>query len=868
MCFRNPKSEIRNVLNMPISKQHVVLFCLLTAVAPILWGQTGAAPQSTTIVRGRITDTETLQSVGFATVKVAEANTGAVADEDGVFSLKSDKLFYEIQITAIGYRGKNVRVQPGKEQTLNVSLTPEMQQLKEVTVRPEKYRNKNNPTVELIRHVIAHRDQNRLENLRYYGETQYEKIMVGLTNVPDRWKSRKMLKSVRFWLENADSSKNTGSPVVPLLLQENAIDFYSRNLPKTQRKYVTATQSVEFPEYLHQGGVNQMLRYLNQDVNVYDNFIELFTNQFLSPIADNAPLFYRYYPMDTTVEEGLKIVHLSFFPRNKTDMLLQGDLYVALDSTYPVVRTVFGINPQINLNFVKGLELEQGFKRLPSGKWMPAYEDARMDFGITQNGLGLFGQRLLSHNDPNLNATWPDSLFATPDEYVYLPNSAVKDTAFWAKRRYAPLSKAESATYTVIDSLQKASLFAKVAKSFRTAFVGYIRVAPGYEFGPWVTLAAFNAVEGARFRVGGRTNPKFSTKIYMDGFVAYGTKDDRFKYGANASYALGKSHYNNFPLNVLRASYLHDLRIPGQELFLYQSNSLATSFVRGVNDRFLFVDRYTLQYEREFKNHLSFNLGMERQTLQPEGSLHFDPMPSSTLAPDAPITTTKAFAQLRFAPKERFYQNSAYRQQIDLTYIARLRYARSISGFLGGQYHFHEVNASVYKFSKTAPLGYNYLWVEGGGVFGRAPYPLLAIHRANQTYISQIYSYSLMNFMEFVSDRYVAVHMDHNFYGFFLNKIPLLRKLKLREMAGVKVLYGRMSDINMPVEGTDLYHLPAYPDGSPITYALGNKPYVEANVGIGNIFKVLRIDVVRRFTYLDHPGTAQYGLRAQLRLFF
>lgn len=827
-------------------------------------GQTGAQ----TIIQGRITDTETLQAVGFATVKAAAAGIGAVADENGAFHLKSDKAIYEIQITAIGYQGKSVRVQPGKEQTLNVSLTPESQQLQEVTIRPDKYRNKNNTTVELIRLVVANRDRNRLENLEYYREEQYEKVLMGLTHIPERWKQQKMLKSVRFLLENVDTAKSNNSPVIPILLQENVIDFYSRNHPKAQRKYIRGAQAVTFPDYLNQQGMDEMLRYLNQDVNVYDNFIELFTNQFLSPIADKAPLFYRYYPMDTIVEDDLKIVHLSFFPRNKTDMLLQGDLYVALDSTYPVVKTVFTINPQINLNFVKNLQFEQGFKRLPSGKWMPEYEDARMDFGITKRGLGLFGQRLVSHSKPVLDEPLPDSLFDTPTEYVTLPQASKQDSSFWTAQRYAPLSKAEAATYGLMDSLQSTRLFNKTARLLDVAIVGFFKVTPKLDLGPWVTFFAFNPVEGNRFRLGGRTSAGFSTKWYFDGYAAYGLKDERWKYGANAAYSFGPKRHYQFPSNALKASYLRDLRVPGLDLFLFQSNGLNTSFVRGVNDRFLFTERYTLQYEREYQNHFSFNLGVERQSLTPEGSLRFDPVTDGTLSQDAPVVTTKAFVQLRYAPKEQFYQNSVYRQPIDINYVAKLRYARSFDGLMGGQYNFHELNANFYKFTKTPPFGYNYLWVEAGGVFGRATYPLLVLHRANQTYISQLYSYNLMNFLEFISDRYVAVHVDQNFYGFFLNKVPLLRRLKLREMVGAKILYGTISSGNRPVEGSNLYSLPTYADGRPISYSLEKKPYIEAQIGIGNIFKIIRIDLIRRFSYLDHPGVSKFGVRGQLKVYF
>lgn len=826
------------------------------------------AQPSVTLIKGRITDAETSQPVPFAGVAVPELSIGTRSDENGLYELRSDKPFREVRVTALGYRTQTIAVQPGKTQNLDITLTSESTQLQEITIKPGKYRNKNNPAVELIKLVVEHRDQNRVENLRTFREEQYEKVLIGLSNLPDKVKDRKALKSLRFILDNADTSKLEGLSIIPIFLQENIQDLCLRADPKDRKLFIKGNQSVKFPGYLEQEGINKSLRYLNQDVDLYDNYVVLLTDHFLSPISNLAPMFYRYYPMDTIEESGSKIVRLSFFPRNKTDMLLQGDLYIALDSTYPVVRATFGVNPEINLNWVKSIELQQDFRRLPSGKWVLAQEDYRMDFGLTRKGIGLFGQRLVSHREPQINPDLPDSLFQKAyGEVVYLPGSERSDTSYWAGARHFELNATEAATYGNMDSLQNTRLFKNTAKALLIATIGYANAGPNFEIGPINTFYAFNSVEGTRLRLGGRTSSTLSKRLNFDGYAAYGFQDQRWKFGGTGTFALKGTAVNEFPLNLLRVRYQQDIRIPGLELAHAQTNNLFTSFVRGVNDKFVYFNRITLEHEREFRNHFSYTVGFEQQTQKPAGALHFEPVDISNVADD-PVTTAKAYVQLRYAPGEKFFQTATYRQTIDVNYIATLRYARGIDGFYGGEYNFQELRASFYKFSNLPPIGYNYLYLEAGGVFGKVPYPLLTIHRANQTYVYQIYSYNLMNFMEFISDRYVALNMDHNFYGFFLNKIPLIRKLKFREMAGVKVLYGGISPTNQPREGSGLYRFPSYPDGSPISYTLEAKPYVEASVGISNIFKVLRIDLVRRFTYLDHPGAPKYGIRGMVQVFF
>ncbi len=820
-----------------------------------------------TIVQGHITDAETHQPVPFAGVGVPGTALGARSDENGAYQIQSPGSFTQLRFTALGYQAQSVTVKAGKRQTIDVLLSPENTQLKEVTIKPGKYRNKNNPAVELIKLVVENRDKNRVENLQTFREEQYEKVLIGLSNLPEKIKDKKILKSLRFLLDNTDTTKLDGLSVVPVFLQENIQDLCLRSDPKRRKLLIKGNQQVKFPGYLEQEGINKSLRYLNQDVDLYDNYVVLLTDHFLSPISNLAPMFYRYYPMDTIEESGSKVVRLAFFPRNKTDMLLQGDLYIALDSTYPVVRATFGVNPEINLNWVKTLELRQDFQRLPSGKWVLASEDYRMDFGITRKGAGLFGQRLVSHRKPEINPVLPDSLFRDNyAEVVYLPGAERSDSAYWTSARHVSLNAAEAATYGNMDSLQNTHLFKNTAKALLIATIGYVNAGPNLEIGPINTFYAFNSVEGNRFRFGGRTSSTLSKRFNLDAYAAYGTKDTRWKFGSTGTIALKGTAYNQFPLNLLRLQYQRDIRVPGQELAQAQTSNLLTSFVRGVNDKFVYFDRFTLEHEREFNNHFSYICGIERQVQSRAGTLTFDPVDIGQDT-NQPLTTAKAFIQLRYAPGEKFFQTATYRQTIDVNYIATLRYARGINGFYGGQYNFHELRASFYKFSNLPPIGYNYLYVEAGAVLGKVPYPLLTIHRANQTYVYQLYSYNLMNFMEFISDRYIAINMDHNFYGFFLNKIPLIRKLKFREMASIKMLYGAVTPTNMPVEGSGLYHFPTR-YGAPITYTLEAKPYVEASIGISNIFKVLRIDLVRRFTYLDHPGAPKYGIRGQIQLFF
>ncbi len=814
-------------------------------------------------LRGQVIDAATKEGLPFSTIALPGTGKGFVTDINGFFEIKEAVRSPQLQVSCIGYRQKTVDAPKQFVDIFRIELEADVAVTSEVVVRPKKYRNKNNPAVELIENVIKNRNVNRTEGFESYQEEQYEKIFVGLSNLSEKFKNRKMMKSWKVLTDNTDTTLLAGQGITPVYFQESLQDFYSQRSPKRSKIWVSGQKKVKFP-LIDEDGLEKYLRYLYQEANIYDDYVILLTDHFISPISDRAPIFYRYYPADTAIVEGSKVVRLEFFPRNKTDMLLQGELFIALDSTYPVTKITYTVNPNVNLNWARKVETEQTFKKLPSGKWALDEEDYLLDFGATANGTGIFARRTITHRDQKMGVKLPDSLFQKNYEYRSLRAGAeAQDTGFWAGSRHVALTATEARTYAAMDSVLRTPLFQRVSKTLKILIGGYWKPGGGIEIGRLNTFFAFNPVEGNRFRFGGRTSPQFSKRFNFEGFVAYGMRDERWKYGIGTNICLTRGRaYNRFPYHLFRANYQQDLLTPGVLVIgTFTPTSLASSVVRGTNDRFLFQKKLVLQYEREFYNRFSFILGYEHRDLSPLGSLQFKPTDDSVIDANN-VVAAAPFLQIRYAPGEEFYQiESGWRQRIRFKTITTLRYSRGIEGFMGGQYKYDNLTASIYRFSNLPPIGYNYFYIEAGGIFGKVPYPLLTVHRANQTFGYRFMAFNLMNFMEFVSDRYVWVNMEHNFYGFFLNKIPLIKKLKFREYATCKVLYGQISSKNKPTAGSGLFELPTYSDGTPLTYSLEKKPYIEASVGLGNIFKVLRVDLVRRFSYLDHPETSKFGVR-------
>lgn len=834
---------------------------LLFLLAPLL-----LSAQRT--ISGSVRDKETGEPVPFATLVAGNAEEATTTDSDGKYTFKLNKPYPYIRIEAIGYSPLEVRLTKERDQIHDVVLTPAIYEMQEITVKPKRYSNKDNPAVELIRLVVDNRDKNRVANLPTFQEEQYEKMVIGFGNVQMKTMNRWIFRPIRFLWENVDTNKIEEIDVVPLFVQENIYDIFSQDDPSVQQKLTRATKSVRFRGPLDDEGIDKGVQYLYQPIDIYEPNILLLTNKFPSPISNTAPLLYRYYPVDTIEQNGHKIVKLEFYPRNKYDMYLQGELYVALDSTYPVTGIRFTINPQANLNWVKHLVVEQRFEQQPSGHYVIAQEDFRMYFGILDNGMGVYSGRFVDHRNIRINEPLPDDpdLFSkNPARQIADPAVYNADTLFW-RAHGEPLTLPEAKAYTNMDSLINMPWFVAMTKIGRLVTGGYIDVAPGVEAGPLPNLIALNDIEDVRLRLGARTRPSLSDRWHVGASASYGFGDDRWKFGANFAIATGKTPYHRFPLDRITGSFEERLSLPGQNQNL--NNTLGTSITRGANDRLMYSRLAKLTYEREFKSQFSFQIGLEQESLEPAGALTF--IPADGVSP--PLKTIEAMRSvilLRYAPGENIYQGTAgSRSRISYRFIGQIRYAHAFKDVPGGQFNYDDIGILLQKFTNTPPFGYNSTILEAGALIGNVPYPFLILHRANQSYFYQTANYNMMNFLEFVSDRYVGLSVNHYFNGFFLNKIPLIKRLQLREILAVKILYGGISASNRSTTDPHLLQFPKQPDGTPLTYTLGKEPYLEASIGISNIFKVLRFDVIRRFTYLNHPGVAQYGIKGSIQVEF
>jgi len=823
--------------------------------------------QKLTTIKGKVIDAKTKEPLPFVNIVFVGKNIGTITDFNGEFFLESQWASNKVEAAYTGFKSSVKRIITEKTNTINFKLESENINIEEVVIKSTKkrYRNKNNPAVELIKKIIANKDKNRKEGLEYYEYDKYEKIQFDLNNITEKFRKKRVFKKYQFIFNYVDTSEINGKPYLPVFLQETLSKVYYRKSPKSQKEFVKGTKMIGSKEYIDSEGTNMMIDYLYQDIELYDNNITLLTNQFVSPLSNISPSIYKFRIIDTVEVNDRSCINLAFQPRNNLDFAFLGNMYITNDNKYAIVKVEMGVTSSISLNFVNDLKITQEFDYLNNRCWILTKDELIIDFNIGKKGAGMFGRRSVVYDNYVFNKKQEEHIYAGIERTIKEENYDKKNDQFWEANRLTKLSEQEAGIYSMVDSVQNIPAFKRTMDVLMLLVAGYWNFNK-VNVGPVNTFYSFNDVEGFRLRIGGRTSKKFSKKLQLDGYVLYGFKDEKFKYSGSAIYSLNKKDLKENPKHTISAVYQVETNFPGMEMQFINEDNFLLSFKRGVADKILYYEMFKLEHFKDWRNGFSTTVNLKHVTQEPGGTLKFNYSDHTVNE----ITTSEITGVLRFAPNEKYYQGVNYRTPILTKYpIIQLSYTQGLEFLANSDYTYGKLSFNLFKRFHLAPLGFTNFEFEAGKIFGsEIPYPLMFVHRANQTYSYQLHSYNMMNFLEFVSDEYVSVFAEHHFYGFFFNKIPLIKKLKWREIVSVKGIYGGVTDNNNPEIQDGLMLFPTDNNNNTTTFTLKDKPYVEVSVGIGNIFKIFRVDLVKRITYLDHPNVEEYGIRARFKFDF
>ena len=856
--------------------RYIILIALLQAVAGIFLSHA----QSFTSASGIVKDSITGEPLPFVSVFFDGSTIGAMTDDNGTFTLQNNQGYTKLAAASLGYDTKFIDLKPGKKNdNLEVLLKPTAFEISEVVVKPkrEKYTRKDNPAVELIKKVIAHKNDNRIEAKPEYQTEVYEKLSLSLDNFNPNLDKNKFLKKFKFIKNYLDTSEFNGKPILTVSVRENLSDFYYRKSPKAEKTIVRAKRMQGIDKTLDDGGgITSNLEEIFKSINIFDNNIPILLNRFVSPLSSTlATTYYHYYIMDTLDVGGDKCVDLAFVPANSESYGFTGRLYITLDGNYAVKKVLLNTPANINLNWVDKLRIEQEFKQMPDSTWVLDQENTFVNFYVVKGTQQLYAHQLRNYDNYNFNVQNADSVFGLLGALHVLPEATAQPDTFWTHNRPIPLKEKEDALKDLLGQLRKVPAFNAIIKTAEILITGYIPTANDkkvtkFDFGPMNTTFSANHLEGFRMRVGGMTTANLNPYWFASGYLAYGTNDRKIKYNLKLTHSFTKKEYHEGenPVNNLSFIQEYDVYTPGQDfLFTSKDNIFVAWKVGEPVTKMQYIRKSVLQYEKEWLNGLTWKSWIMNQNNEAAGTLQYIKRDESgNLYHIKDFTTSEIGTQLRFAPGERAYNGRSGKESVfNLSKDApvfKLSHQLGIKGVLGGDYNYNHTEISAEKRIWLSSFGHIDAQIKAGKVWDKVPFPLLILPNTNQSITIQPEAFHMMNALEFVTDQYVSFNATYYLKGWILNRIPGIKWLRLREVLSFNMIYGGLTDKNNPTLTPGLFLLP---DG---TQPLGSTPYMECSVGLENIFKILRIDYYRRLTYLDHPDIKKGGIRIALRFTF
>ena len=829
--------------------RYIILIALLQAVAGIFLSHA----QSFTSASGIVKDSITGEPLPFVSVYFDGSTIGAMTDDNGTFTLQNNQGYTKLAAASLGYDTKFIDLKPGKKNdNLEVLLKPTAFEISEVVVKPkrEKYTRKDNPAVELIKKVIAHKNDNRIEAKPEYQTEVYEKLSLSLDNFNPNLDKNKFLKKFKFIKNYLDTSEFNGKPILTVSVRENLSDFYYRKSPKAEKTIVRAKRMQGIDKTLDDGGgITSNLEEIFKSINIFDNNIPILLNRFVSPLSSTlATTYYHYYIMDTLDVGGDKCVDLAFVPANSESYGFTGRLYITLDGNYAVKKVLLNTPANINLNWVDKLRIEQEFKQMPDSTWVLDQENTFVNFYVVKGTQQLYAHQLRNYDNYNFNVQNADSVFGLLGALHVLPEATAQPDTFWTHNRPIPLKEKEDALKDLLGQLRKVPAFNAIIKTAEILITGYIPTANDkkvtkFDFGPMNTTFSANHLEGFRMRVGGMTTANLNPYWFASGYLAYGTNDRKIKYNLKLTHSFTKKEYHEGenPVNNLSFIQEYDVYTPGQDfLFTSKDNIFVAWKVGEPVTKMQYIRKSVLQYEKEWLNGLTWKSWIMNQNNEAAGTLQYIKRDESgNLYHIKDFTTSEIGTQLRFAPGERAYNGRSGKESVfNLSKDApvfKLSHQLGIKGVLGGDYNYNHTEISAEKRIWLSSFGHIDAQIKAGKVWDKVPFPLLILPNTNQSITIQPEAFHMMNALEFVTDQYVSFNATYYLKGWILNRIPGIKWLRLREVLSFNMIYGGLTDKNNPTLTPGLFLLP---DG---TQPLGSTPYMECSVGLENIFKILNL---------------------------
>lgn len=821
--------------------KHLLIFFLFLISASI-WSQTK--------VSGVIKD-DTGYPVAFANVIFKDSQEGTISDENGRFYLESNKTYKAVLFSFIGFTTNEIELTSRSTYNMEIVLAESADALDEVMIYSGKTSKKNNPAIDILRKIWENRRENGVKKFKQYQYDKYEKLEFDLNTIDSALIKNKIFKGMEFVFDQVDTSRITGNTYLPIFINEAASKVYGDNLLKQEKEVLQGNKNSGFDN-------NQTLiafvKDLYSEYDVYDNYLKFFDKAFTSPLSRTGIDVYNYVLQDSAYRDNKWCYNIVYYPRRKNELTFKGDFWVN-DTTWAIKEINMQASKSANLNWVRDVYIEQEFDVLNDSIFLITRDYFLSDFSFQKKeaAKGVYGKRTTIY-DKYVFDIPKDRKFYNQQVDPYNYEIYNRSDEFWEKNRMEKLSKDETGVYKMLDTLKTVGRFKALYNVGATLASGYYEV-NNLDIGPVFSIFGYNEAEGFRVRLGGRTYFSQNDQWRLEGFGAYGFKDDRFKYGISGKWLLDrKSRLTVFGGNR------RDVEQTGASLtnsndVLGRSLASSTLFSVGSNDRLSRINLSTIGFDIEpFKNFILRLTGSYRtlKSATDSFSIDYKVMEDGVFTGEVKSELKQAEIQVGFlyAPGRKTSGYGVEQTVINSDHFPSFYagYSYGLKDVMGGDFEYKKIQALYTQPWNIGGIGRLLSTVEVGTTIGAVPLSLLNPIPGNQTYFSNYNSFSQLDYYEFVSDTYASLHLQHNFGGRIFSRIPLLRKLDLREVVGFRAVYGTISQENIDLNASN------------IVYQAPEDIYWEWSVGVGNIFRVFRLDFNFRGNYLDSPEARQFGI--------
>jgi len=802
-----------------------------------------------TKVSGHVIDSNN-EPISFANVIFKGSSEGTITNENGKFYLESDQNWNTLIISFVGYETLEITLDKKVNYNLRFTLNDTAAELDAVLIVTGKQSKKNNPAIDILRKIWGHKRKNGLKQFKQYEYDKYEKVEFDINTIDSALIKSKLFRGMEFVFEQVDTSRVTGKTYLPMFINEAVSKVYGDNTLNKEKTVLEGNKNSGFSD-------NQIIidfvGDLYSDYNVYDNYLKFFDKSFVSPLSRTGINTYNYVLSDSAFIDNKWCYNIIYYPRRKNELTFKGDFWVN-DSTYAIKEINLQASKSANINWVKEIYIEQEFELLNDSLFLITRDYMMSDFALNkkEKSRGIYGKRTTIYNNYIFDKS-KDKKFYDEEVYYYDRDVYDRDDAFWKVNRAEELSKDERGVYKMLDTLKTVKKFKQLYNLGSILASGYVEFNTlPLDFGPIFSTFGFNEVEGIRIRAGLRTYFGRNDLWRLQVFTAYGFDDKKFKYGLSGKWLIDKksrfiiSGGNRRDVEQMGASLTNSTDVLGRNL---ASSSVVGT---GSNDKLTNINLTTLAVEIEPWRNVIFRLGGSYRTLasaSPTFSLDYFDAESPT-GISSEIKQYETSFSVSYFPKRKMTGFGVERHEANDNF-ARIfaQITRGDKSVFNGDFNYTKVQFSYTQPWQLGGFGRLFTTVEAGKTFGDVPLGLLSVIPGNQTYFSIYNTFSQLDYYEFVSDRYASLHLQHNFNGRLFSRIPFLRKFNLREIVSVRGVWGDISDTNRALNASGL-----------IYQAPNDKVYWEYSLGVGNIFKIFRLDFNFRGNYLDTPGARKFGI--------